>query len=57
MDVVELALAGHTSKAIAEALFLSVRTVDNHLAQVYRKLDVAGRSDLAEALAPLPLTS
>ena len=55
IDVLELALAGYTSKAIAETLFLSVRTVDNHLAQVYRKLAVNGRAALADALAPLPI--
>ncbi|MCU1481187.1 MAG: hypothetical protein JWQ19_1973 [Subtercola sp.] len=38
------------SSEIAAQLGLSVRTVDNHLRQVYRKLGIAGRSDLAEAL-------
>jgi hypothetical protein len=30
-----------------------VRTVDNHLARVYRKLGVTGRDDLPDALAAL----
>lgn len=55
LDVLELALAGNPSKSIAESLFLSVRTVDNHLAHVYRKLEVQGRADLTQALTPLPL--
>jgi DNA-binding CsgD family transcriptional regulator len=29
---------------------VSVRTVDNHLQRAYRKLGVAGRGDLADAL-------
>lgn len=57
LDVVEQALAGQPSKTIAEELFLSVRTVDNHLAQAYRKLAVNGRADLAAALAPIPLAA
>jgi len=35
------------SKAIAEKLFLSVRTVDNHLQRAYEKLGVSGRDALA----------
>lgn len=38
------------SREIAEELALSVRTVDNHLARTYRKLGIAGRDELAEAL-------
>lgn len=38
------------SREIADALDLSVRTVDNHLARTYRKLGIAGRDGLAEAL-------
>lgn len=49
-EVATLAAAGRTSPEIAEALFLSVRTVDTHLHRVYRKLMVEGRHQLAEAL-------
>jgi DNA-binding CsgD family transcriptional regulator/tetratricopeptide (TPR) repeat protein len=49
-DVAKLAAAGHSSRVIAERLYLSVRTVDNHLGHVYEKLGVNGRSALAEAL-------
>lgn len=51
LDVIERVLHGQSSKAVAEGLFLSVRTVDNHLAQVYRKLGVNSRADLRSALA------
>jgi DNA-binding NarL/FixJ family response regulator len=35
------------SKAIAEHLYLSVRTVDNHHSRAYEKLGVTGREGLA----------
>lgn len=44
------AASGLTSPQIAEARFLSVRTVDNHLHSAYRKLEVSGRSELAAIL-------
>jgi DNA-binding CsgD family transcriptional regulator len=45
-----LAAEGIASKEIGERLFLSARTVDNHLQRVYTKLGVTKRADLAEAL-------
>lgn len=44
------AAAGHTSREIADRLVISVRTVDNHLAAVYRKLGISGRDELGPAL-------
>ncbi len=52
LDVALAAATGRTSKEIAEELFISVRTVDNHLRNVYAKLEVGGRDGLAEVLAP-----
>lgn len=46
-EVALLAAEGRTSREIAEQLVVSVRTVDNHLASIYRKLGIAGRHELA----------
>ncbi|MGQ0466682.1 MAG: LuxR C-terminal-related transcriptional regulator [Sporichthyaceae bacterium] len=45
-----LAAAGRTNKQVADELFLSVRTIENHLQRVYEKLGIRSRSDLAGAL-------
>jgi DNA-binding CsgD family transcriptional regulator len=50
-EIANLAARGRTSKEVAADLVLSVRTVDNHLANVYAKLGVPGRAELAGALA------
>jgi DNA-binding CsgD family transcriptional regulator/DNA-binding winged helix-turn-helix (wHTH) protein len=53
-EVALLAMDGHTSRAIAERLGLSVRTVDNHLAHVFTKLGITSRQELFDALARQP---
>ncbi|MFF3556937.1 LuxR C-terminal-related transcriptional regulator [Streptomyces tsukubensis] len=53
-DVARLAAAGHTSREIAAALGVSVRTVDNHLHRVYRKTGATGRLQLATMLTTTP---
>ncbi len=50
-DIASLAAQGVSSKDIADQLFLSVRTVNNHLQNVYSKLGVGSRRELATALA------
>jgi DNA-binding CsgD family transcriptional regulator len=45
-QILELAAEGKTNKAIASELFLSVKTVETHLAAGYRKLGVRGRQDI-----------
>lgn len=50
LEIASLASQGHPSKAIAERLFLSSRTVDNHLQRAYVKLGVTSREELALAL-------
>ena len=49
-EVATLAVQGITSKDIADRLYLSVRTVNNHLQRVYTKLGVTSRAELGEAL-------
>lgn len=44
--VVALAAAGNTNREIAERLFITVSTVEQHLTKVYRKLKVSNRSGL-----------
>ncbi len=51
LAVAELVGEGMTSKQIAERLYLSPRTVDNHLAQIYRRLDIPSRARLAVLMA------
>lgn len=50
LEVARLVAAGLTSRQVAERLQISMRTVDNHLARVYDKLEVAGRSELRPLL-------
>ena len=45
---------GRTNREVAEALFLSPRTVEYHLGSVYRKLGVHGRGALAHRLLEEP---
>lgn len=48
--VAQAAARRERSREIAERLGVSVRTVDNHLANVYRKLGISGRGELEEEL-------
>jgi DNA-binding CsgD family transcriptional regulator len=52
-QVARLAAAGVSSKQIADRLFLSARTVDNHLLRVYAKLGIGGRAELGAMLRTL----
>jgi DNA-binding CsgD family transcriptional regulator len=49
--VAEQAARGLTNREIAQALFVTARTVEGHLTNVFRKLDVGSREELAGALA------
>ena len=42
-----LVAQGLTNLQIAEQLFVSPRTVDAHLAHIFRKLDISSRARLA----------
>ncbi|MCG7205590.1 helix-turn-helix transcriptional regulator [Streptomyces arenae] len=49
-EIARLVSQGMTNHRVAEALFLSVRTVETHLGQIYRKLGVANRASLTHVL-------
>ena len=55
-----LVLEGRSTRDIGTALFISERTVETHLANIYNKIDVHSRSELVKRLldriqiAPLP---
>ena len=53
-EIAALAARGIPAKDIASRLFLSARTVNNHLQRVYSKLGISGRSELADALGDAP---
>ena len=46
-DVLRLLAAGHTDREIAEALTISPRTAETHVAAILRKLGVRNRSEAA----------
>jgi DNA-binding CsgD family transcriptional regulator len=48
--VAEMVAGGMTNRGVAEALFVTVKAVEYHLANVYRKLDIARREQLEQAL-------
>jgi DNA-binding CsgD family transcriptional regulator len=48
--IAELAATGSTNRQIAQGLFVSPRTVENHMAAVLRKLGIPNRTEIAPAL-------
>ncbi|MBV8406353.1 MAG: helix-turn-helix transcriptional regulator, partial [Alphaproteobacteria bacterium] len=51
LRIVRLAHAGHSNRAIAQRLYLAIKTVEGHLARAYGKLGIATRGELDKALA------
>lgn len=51
LRVAHLAVRGHTNREIAQTLFVTRKTVETHLAAIYRKLGVRSRAELAIRLA------
>jgi DNA-binding CsgD family transcriptional regulator/tetratricopeptide (TPR) repeat protein len=49
--VARMAGEGMANREIAQALFVTVKTVEKHLGNVYMKLDLSSRSELPAALA------
>jgi DNA-binding CsgD family transcriptional regulator len=52
--VSQMAASGMSNKQIAQALFVTVKTVETHLSRSYQKLEVTSRAKLAAALRPRP---
>jgi ATP/maltotriose-dependent transcriptional regulator MalT len=50
--VADLAASGYSNQQIAEALVVSVRTVETHLARAYQKLEITSRRELTRVLSP-----
>jgi DNA-binding CsgD family transcriptional regulator len=55
-QIARLASQGITNRQIAQDLFVSIKTVETHLAAAFKKLSVSGRDQLADALAAEPPT-
>jgi DNA-binding CsgD family transcriptional regulator len=53
-QVANLAAAGMSNREIAEALFVTVKTVEWHLRHAYEKLEVRSRRELGQALVAHP---
>lgn len=54
LRVARLAAQGLTNRQIAQALFITMRTVSAHLGQAYSKLDIGDRAQLASLLSVDP---
>ena len=52
-EIALLVAEGLTTKDVAARLYLSARTVSNHLQNAYTKLGISKRSELAGALGRL----
>jgi DNA-binding CsgD family transcriptional regulator len=50
IEVISLLSEGLTNKEIAENLFISENTVENHLKSIYRKMDVTNRTSVVRRL-------
>ncbi|MFG2993524.1 LuxR C-terminal-related transcriptional regulator [Streptomyces sp. NPDC048257] len=51
-EVAALVAAGLSNQEVADRLYVSVRTVENHLHRTYGKLGITARSELAHRLDP-----
>ena len=54
LRVATLAADGRTNREIAQALYVTPKTVEVHLSSAYRKLDIRSRRDLVGALGAGP---
>ena len=49
-EIAELVTGRHTNPEIAAELFLSVKTIETHMRNIFRKLDVTSRVDVARVM-------
>jgi DNA-binding CsgD family transcriptional regulator len=49
-QIARLVASGTTNREVAAKLFLSPKTIEYHLSQIYRKLDLRSRTQLAQEL-------
>lgn len=54
LRVAQMASGGATNRQIADALFVTLRTVEAHLSRAYVKLEISSRTQLRHALRPTP---
>jgi DNA-binding CsgD family transcriptional regulator len=52
LRIAEMAASGLTNQQVAEALFVTSKTVENHLGRVYQKLGIHSRDAITDALRP-----
>jgi len=52
LRIVRLACDGSTNRQIAQELYVSIKTVEGHLARAYGKLGIASREELDRVLDP-----
>jgi DNA-binding CsgD family transcriptional regulator len=50
LRIAEMAASGLSNQRVAEALFITAKTVENHLGRVYQKLGIHSRDGIADAL-------
>jgi DNA-binding CsgD family transcriptional regulator len=55
--IVDMAATGMSNPQIAQALFVTTKTVESHLGRAYLKLGVKSRHELTRALTPTPEAS
>jgi DNA-binding NarL/FixJ family response regulator len=51
LQIARLVAYGMTNREVAAKLFLSPKTIEYHLSQIYRKLDLRSRTQLASLMA------
>ena len=56
LQVAKLAAAGMTNREVAQVTYMSAKTVEAHLASVYRKLGIRSRAQLGACMAALAPT-